>query len=547
LPPRSFSPVGATHLALSPDGSRFAYASQGKLLIRRLGAEEAITVEASTVLVANPFFSPDGEWVGFFDGAFKKVPSAGGRPVVMVETTERTAGATWGSDDTIVFATTSGLYAVSANGGAPRFLVRADPTRGERQYAWPHFLPDGRAVVFTILPQGATDAAQIAWLDLETLATQALLTGAAAHYTPTGHLVYTVGQTLMAVGFDAEQRAIVGEPTQLRGVAVATARDNGAAELAISATGTLAFIAPNFSAPPVLSTLAWVDRKGDEEAIALAPGEYGYPRVSPDGTRIALNVGVANRDIWIWDGGRESLTRLTDSPSEDLLPLWTPDGRRVFFASDRAGNFDIYSQAADGSTAATVELANSKFHAPASFSPDGTLLVVGEEFRDLSVLDVTAHSVRPLLHREAIDWSGELSPDGRWLAYESDESGAQFEIYLRPFPDVEGQREQVSVAGGRYAQWGPKGSGELYYVDLAGAMMAVPVELAPTLRIERPTKLFDFMPPGRGGVSARVYDISPIDGRFLRVQPVSQLAAEAVDVAVILNWFGELREQVPRP
>lgn len=230
-----------------------------------------------------------------------------------------------------------------------------------------------------------------------------------------------------------------------------------------------------------------------------------------------------------------------------MLALWAPDGRRVFFSSDRAGNFDIYSQPADGSTVAKVELADPKFHAAASFSPDGTQLVLGEQFNDLSVLDLTSGSVRPLLQREPNDWHGEVSPDGRWLAYESDESGAQFEIYLRPFPDVEGRREKVSLDGGRYVLWGPPGSGELYYVDLAGAMMAVPVELSPTLRIGRPTKLFDFMPPGRGGTSGRVYDVSPLDGRFLTVQTVSQPAAEAIDVSVVLNWFAELREQAPRP
>jgi hypothetical protein len=224
-----------------------------------------------------------------------------------------------------------------------------------------------------------------------------------------------------------------------------------------------------------------------------------------------------------------------------MTPVWSPDGRRVFFASNRTGNFDVYSQPADGSTQAIVEFEHPAFQGPSSITPDGTQLVVNEEFHDLSVLDLTQDTLRPLLHRDANDWIGAISPDGRWIAYESDESGVQFEIYLRPFPDVTGQRAKVSIDGGRYPRWGPSRSNELYYVALDGAMMAVPIELTPTLRVGRAMKLFDFGLPQRG-ISA-LYDVSEVDGRFLIVKSLNLRAMETVDATVVLNWFEELREQ----
>jgi serine/threonine-protein kinase len=533
---------GVEHVALSTDGSRFAHSLGDRILIRRLRDQQPISIDVPNA--ASPFFSPDGEWLAFHSDGLKKVPSAGGTVVDVAEVTDRPAGATWGTDGTIVFATTAGLYQVDANGGVPRLLAKADLARGELHYAWPRFLPDGRSVLFTIVRNGSIDSAQIAWLDLGTLATETLLTGgASARYVPTGHLVYGAAETLLAVPFDPDTRTTHGEPVALRDIAIATATDNGAADFAVSANGTLAYIAPRPASPLTLRTLVWADRQGKEQPLTIEPGRYVYARVSPDGTRIAIDVAGSNRDIWIWDLGRETLTRLTDGPNEDMTPVWSPDSRRVFFASNRTGNFDVYSQPADGSTQAAVELARPAFQGPSSVTPDGTQLVVNEEFRHLSVLDLAQDTLRPLLQRDANDWIGEISPDGRWIAYESDESGVQFEIYMRPFPDVTGQRVKVSIDGGRYPRWGPSRSEELYYVALDGAMMAVPIELAPTLRVGRAIKLFDLAVPQRG-ISARFYDVSEVDGRFLIAKSVSQTATETVDALVVVNWFEELREQV---
>jgi serine/threonine-protein kinase len=539
LEPPFRMPYGHRLLAISADGSRVAYASANRLWIRRMGQKEAVAIE---VAASNPFFSPNGEWVGFFDATgLKKAPVLGGTPGLIVRTTERPGGGTWRADGTIVFATTAGLYQVSENGGEPRLLVKPDPLRKERIYAWPQFMPDGRSVLLTMVPHDSIDGAQIAVLDVRTLEVRIVLKGGtAARYASTGHILYASGQTLKAIAFAPGAQQTRGDPVSLPDIEIATAPDNGAAEFAVSETGTLVFITPNESGEG-LRTLAWVDRQGKEEPLALAPGRYQYPSISPDGTRVALDISGANRDIWIWNVQRPSLTRLTDGPTEDMVPVWSRDGRRVFFASNRTGNFDVYSQAADGATMARVEFAAPGLQAPTSFTPDGTRLLVREDFKDVSTLTrARPDRLEPLLRSEFNHWLAKVSPDGNWIAYESDESGGRIEIFLRPFPDVSGRREKVSIDGGRYPLWGPKGSGELFYVDLNGGMMAASVTLSPSLSLGRVTKLFDAEKPPRGQSGQR-YDISPVDGRFLMTKPATAGLDGAINISVVLNWFEELK------
>jgi serine/threonine-protein kinase len=548
LEPPFRGPNGVRHLAISEDGSRVAYASATGLSIREMGRREAVAIAGADA--SNPFFSPNGEWVGFFGRAggetgLKKVPALGGTPVSIVATSQRPGGGTWRADGTIVFATSEGLFQVSENGGEARLLVKPDPRRHERGYAWPQFTPDGRSVLFTIVPDDSIEGAQIASLDLKTLEARIVLKGgSAARYTSTGHLVYASGQTLKAIAFDADTQQTRGDPVSLPDIEIATSPDNGAAEFAVSGTGTLLFIAPSVPGQ-LLRTMSWVDRHGKEEPLALAPGRYEYARISPDGTRVALDIPGVNRDISIWNLQRRNLTKLTDGPTEDLLPLWSRDGLRVFFASNRTGNFELYSQAADGATMERLEYAGPGVQFPVSFTPDGTRLLVTENFNELSILNLRRPDrLEPLLHGEFNVWMGAVSPDGNWIAYESDESRDRTEIFLRPFPDVSGRREKVSIEGGRYPVWGPKGSRELFYVDLNGGMMAASVELSPSLSLGRVTKLFDWERPPRG-VSGMLYDISPVDGRFLMIKPAQAGSDDVIDISVVLNWLEELKRLVP--
>jgi eukaryotic-like serine/threonine-protein kinase len=533
-------PYGISRLAVSADGSQIAFVSASRLWIRRIDAKDPVSIAGSGT---DPFFSPDGQWVGLFDQSAQliKVRVSGGPAVVLASTPNRPAGATWGTQGTIVFATTEGLYQVAENGGAPSLIARPDRQRKERLYAWPSFLPDGKSLLYTIVPDGPVDGAQIAVLDLATRrSTIVLRAGTTAQYHSTGHILFMSGPTLKAVAFDAGTRQTHGDATPLPDVDVGTSGDNGAADFAISDSGTLVYLPP--AARPNVRTLVWTDHSGREEVLPIKAGSYAYPRISPDGTRVALDVTTGGpRDIWILDLRRMALTQLTDGPTEDMLPVWSRDGTRVFFASDRKGNFDLYSQPADGATEARLEFASPGFQTPQSFTPDGTKLIVYEDFKDSGILDLARPDhLAPLFHTEFEERLVQVSPDGRFVAYESDESGARFQVFIRPFPNVSDRREQVSLDGGRYPLWNRKDGSELYYVNLDGDVMAVPITLTPRLAVGKASKLFHWEKPpmGRSGL---IYDMSPIDGRFLWTKLVDPAASERAQVSVVLNFVEALR------
>ena len=303
----------------------------------------------------------------------------------------------------------------------------------------------------------------------------------------------------------------------------------------------------------------WVTRQGHEEPLAAAPPRgYFYPRLSPDGTRVALDIRDQQNDIWIWDLARQTLTRLTDAPAIDQYPVWTPDSRRVLFRSARAGDFNLYGQAANNT--GTVERLTTSPNAqvPLSISPDGTRLIVREVVPktglDLRVLRLDPSTTlgtspatplgtpsgqtEPLLQTPFTEDNGELSPDGRWLAYQSNASG-RFEISVRPFPNVDAGHWTISTGGGTRPLWARSGT-ELFYLDGAGAMTRVAVQTAPTFSAGTPTKVFDtrYVTVGPG----RSYDVSPDGQRFLMIKPGTQ---QAPSVVVVLNWLEELKTKLP--
>lgn len=538
-------------IAVSPDGSRVAFVNveQGtlRLYVRALDQLNAVRLDSGGP-ARFPFFSPDGAWIGFFDGnVLKKISVNGGSALSIATTKGSGLGATWGGNDTIVFATTdsTGLMRVSAGGGEP--VPVTTPGQGE-DHILPHFLPGGHAVLFTVRPQASpVSGNQIALLNLDSGAVSTLLRGVSqANYAATGHLVFGSDGALRAVRFDLNSLSVRGSPVQV--VDRVITKPLGATNFAIASNGTLVYEAgdPTASAD---RALVWVDRNGKEEPLPAEKRSYVYPRISPDGKHVALDIRDQQNDIWIWDFARRTLSRLTFDPGLNRAVVWTPDSRRVIFSAERGGRESLFWQAADrsGSPEQLATTTPDRPQGPLSISPDGKVLVFGEPGQppfDLYTLSMDSdRTVAPLLNESYSEHNGEISPDGRWLVYQSDESGSS-EIYVRPFPNVTAAgRSQVSSGGGTRPAWSRDGR-ELYYLGLDGAMMAVPVDSSTSreaFSAGRPTVLFST--PYYVVQAGRSYDVAG-DGRFLMIKNTTPQAA-APQLVVILNWFEELKRLLP--
>ena len=540
-------------LAITPDGSRLIYTgNQGtQIFVRALDALAPVAV--FTGRVGGLFVSPDGQWIGFRDGlgALKKVAVAGG-PAVTLATmdTAGSSGATWGPDDTIIVATNSvdtGLQRVSAAGGPLTVLTRPDRAQGEADHFWPEMLPGGRAVLFTITSlTGGLDAAQVAVLDLQTGARRILVRGGShAHYVSTGHLVYAVAGTLRAVPFDLARLETRGTPVTVVPDVVTTI--NGGMNAVVAADGTLAYVLGTVEGTP--RTLVWVDRQGHETPIPAPPRPYLLPALSPDGTRVAVFVNDQQRDLWLWDLRRTTLTRLTSTTGVDVVQVWTPDSRRLIFTSERAGVRNLFWQAADGAGAVERLTESPDTQYPTGVSPDGRRLIFTDESptaaNDVMAIELDAtRRVTPLVQSPFNEQNGTVSPDGRWLAYEANDSG-RFEIYVRPFPEVNSGRWQVSTTGGTRPIWARSGQ-ELVYVSPTGALMGVGVARGPSWAATTPTLVVKEGYFTNLNWWGRSYDISPDGQRFLMIKEGgADGTAAPASIIVVQHWVEELKRLVP--
>jgi serine/threonine-protein kinase len=552
--------------SITPDGTRVVYVGNNatQLFVRAFDQLDP-TVIATGSLLGQVFVAPDGQWIGFVETStsLKRVAIAGGPAVTMAVTDDGAAGAAWMPDDNIIFATiapATGLQRVAAAGGDVTVLTRPDRARGEADHLFPQILPGGLAVLFTITAAtGGLDAAQVAVLDLRTGTSKVLLRGGnSARYVPTGHLVYAAGGTLRAVGFDLASLETRGTSVPVLPRLIVTPVGSGA--FALAANGTLVYADAPGAGSLETHTLVWVNRQGQEQPIEAPPRAYLYPRISPDGTRVALHIADQEQDLWLWDLARQTLTRLTFGPSIDQFPVWTPDGRRLLFSSQRAGAFNVYWQAADG-TGAAERLTEGKYgQHPTSVSPDGSRVVFQEGTqtmgRDLMLLALDGvrgvappspglGAPRPLLQTPFEERNGVISPDGRWLAYESDSSG-RFEIYVRPFPNVSDGQWLISTAGGTRPRWARNGR-ELFYLAPDGALTAVRVDARDTTwSAGRPAKILEGRYFSGGARLGTTYDISPDGQRFLMIkQADSGQTAPPPQIVVVKNWFEELKRLVP--
>jgi len=360
--------------------------------------------------------------------------------------------------------------------------------------------------------------------------------------------VYAAAGALRAVRFDLGRLEVTSDPVPvLEKVTMASA--TGAADFAVAQNGTLVYVAGSTGMPSAY-TLAWVDRRGREEPTRAPPRAYAIPRIAPDGTRVALDIHDQDNDIWVWDLKRETLTRLTLDPTADTNPVWTPDSRRLIFASARGGGWsNLFEQAADNTGAIERLTTSPNGQVPTSIVPDGTRVLFSEVSpktnSDVHVLTLAApRSTQPLIQTAFEERSAEISPDGRWLAYQSNESGTD-QIYVRPFPNVDDGRWQISMAGGFAPAWARSGR-ELFYATPAALMSVTVRSTGTTFAAENPTKVFDTAAYLIG--QSRTYDVAPDGQRFLMIKPSQtgqDRAASAPCLTVVEHWTEELKQRVP--
>jgi serine/threonine-protein kinase len=575
IAPSATAPLSLTNtdrsLAITQDGTRIIYvggADGSRLFVRPLDQLDAMSI-AGVGSPRHPFASPDGTWIGFFDRiVLKKVPITGGPPTIVMDGESDafdaagaegesaqpnlrrlgSRGASWGSDNSIAFSLWGRLWRISSAGGRAELLASPDPSKGEEAFCWPQYLPGGTAVLFTITPtgdwsergfRGSVENARIAVLDLKTHRYTVLVEGASnARYVDSGHLIFTVGGAIRAVPFDLRKLSVTGRPrTVIPRVQTGT---RGAADFDVSRDGTLVYARGNIDND--LMTLAWVDRSGREEPVGAPAFVYRHPRVSPDGTRLALD---SPRDLGIWDLSTRTLSWFGVGPTSQLV--WAPDGRRLVFASNRGGPAQLSWQQVDGTQMATRLKPSSHNQFPNAISPDGSYLVLREDVAtaNLLVLNLANGDTKPLLPTSYRELNADFSPDGHFLAYQSNRSG-QDDVYVQPFPNPLQKRWVISSGGGRQPKWSANGR-EIFYLSPRNVIMSVPITLhGGGITTEVASSLFDaaryYLGPTTTG--GRSYDVSSRDGRFLMMKAAdaAESSGDVPEIEVVLNWFEELKQ-----
>jgi Tol biopolymer transport system component len=533
-------------VALSPDGSLLVYvATQAgiqQLYLRALDSMEAKPI-AETEGAVCPFFSPDGQWLGFFVGGKLKKVSVGGGAAITLSDAPQPLGADWGSQGMIGFAPRAdgALLQVPDSGGPTRPLTR--PEKSENSHRWPDFLPSGNGVLFAASPNpNSWNNASIVVQSVGTGDRRVLFQGGTnPRYAPSRHLVYAQGGSLMAVPFDTKRLAVTGAAVPVV-EGVQQSAFSGATQYSFSGSGSLVYVPGGVQSAQ--SRLVWVTRNGTEQPLAALPRSYLGPRLSPDGRRIAVAIQEQETQIWQYDLSRDTLTRLTFEGNNNLVPAWTPDGKRIAFISNKEGPQNLFWRLADGSGGLERLTTSENTNVPHSWSPDGQLLAYVEvnptTGYDIWVLRMSDRKAQPFLRTPFNESVPRFSPDGRWLAYISNESG-RAEIYVQPYPGP-GGKWQISTEGGTEPVWNRNGR-ELFYRS-GDKMMAVDITAQPSFSAGKPRLLFE----GRyeqAPITSPNYDVSSDGQRFLMLKPTEQEQAAPTQINVVLNWFEELKRRVP--
>ncbi len=547
-PEKGLFDLAAAFLAVSPDGSKVAFIaadSSGKsqLWIRALDSLAARPLPG-TDRATQPFWSADGRFLAFFaEGNLKKIAVSGGPAQTLTGGFPAIAGGAWSGEGVVLFATTPAggglatIQRVSAAGGAATPLTTLDASRQENAHFYPHFLPDGKHFLyFARSANREKSAIYVGSLDSKE---RTLLLNANSNvvYAPPGYLLYSREGTLMAQPFDAERLQLTSESVPIA-EALQFNSANGRAAFAASENGVLAYRAGG--APPPRA-LVWVGRNGAEQPVAAPPRAYDFPRLSPDGRRIAVEVET---QIWLYDLTRDTLTRFAFEGSQNDSPAWTPDGKRIAFRSNReGGTSNLFWQLADGSGGLERLTTDKSGPVPRSWSPNGQLLAFFElnptTQRDIWVLRLSDQKAQPFLRTPFNEGAPSFSTDARWLAYVSNESGRP-EIYVQPYPGP-GGKWQISTDGGTEPAWSRDGR-ELFYRS-GTKMMAVEITVQPGFSAGKPRLLFEGQYlSSQFPLTGVAYDVSPDGQRFLMVKQGEQVITP---INVVENWVEELTRRVP--
>ncbi|MGA9882896.1 MAG: protein kinase, partial [Candidatus Acidiferrales bacterium] len=547
---RQLAGLDGQALAFSADGSELAYVAttQGRastqIYLRPMDSIDARPIPG-TEGGSNPFFSPDGKWLGFFAGKkLKKISVSGGAAQDLADVSIP-LGASWSSQGTIAFADFfAGFLEVPDMGGAPKLVSRGDINHG-----WPEFLPSGKAMLFAASSETADWTNSRVGVRLLKPDEQRDLplgqAGTMPRYARPGYLIFAEGGNLMAAPFDPERLRVKGAAVPVV-QGVLQSPTTGSAQYAISATGSLAYVPGSIQAEQ--SEMVWVSRNGTEQPLAAPARAYYNPRLSPDGRQVAVNITGRESQIWLYDLARETLTPFTFNGTSNQFPTWTPDGKRIAFRSNRKGPSGIFWKLADG-TGGAERLSPGdndgvSAQTPNSWSPNGQALAfmspapaIGQ---DIWILRMSDHKEQPYVETGTVTGAPEFSPDGRWLVYVSDESGRR-EVYVQSYPGP-GGKWQVSTGGGTEPVWNRNGR-ELFYRS-GDKMMAVEVATEPSFSAGKPRMLFEGSYE-QTPVTFPNYDVSPDGQRFLMLKAVAQDQTAPTQINIVLNWTEELKRLIP--
>jgi len=542
LPPDGWSFVAKERPLLSPDSRKLAFVASDAsgeplLWIRALDSLESRPLPG-TEGASYPFWSPDARFVAFFArGALSKIAVAGGPPQKLCEV-GNARGGTWSSSGTILFTPRSEavLYQVPAAGGEPSEVTSLDLSNHEASHRWPHFLPDGRRFLYLSASTGRPGIFE-ASLDGEGRR-RVLDAHTSAAYAPPGYTLFLQGDAVTAQPFDPERGELSGESFP---VAENVMHDPDTRLALFSASESAFAYRRGASATP----LRWIDRKGsDLGSFPPQPGAYRDARLSPNGTTVAAarwdeETGAA--DLWLLDVSRKISIRVTSDATGNGFPVWSPDGGSLVFASNREGAFDLYRVRSIGGADAEPILKTNANKLPTSWSPDGENILFhspgpGGDW-DLWTFRVSAKAALPSVQTDFDEREGHFSPDNRWMAYASNETG-RYELYVQSFPPS-GFKMRVSSEGGREPRWRGDGK-ELFYLAADGYVMSVPVSAGSSFQAEAPRALFDTPWDNRNLTNTFMYDVASDGERFLFATPVGEEADEAI--TVIVNWA----EKLPR-